>query len=468
MKRKKRKPTFFTSLLPLILMGELLGFGYGIYKLQPEILLICASIGAGFLAYDLGYSWKEMMEGIVENIAKAMPAMLILISVGLIIGSWLASGTIPMMIYYGMQLLSPKLFLVSACLICSIISVCTGTSWGTVGTLGVALIGVAHGLGIPLGAAAGAIVAGAYFGDKISPFSDTTNLAPVVARSNLFDHIKHMLWTTLPAWGIGLLIYWFVGNSYGDKGITSPQMELILKAIRENYVLNLWLLLPVAIVIFFAITKLPTIPGMVCSSFLASIMAMIFQRNTLSKVALAMTVGYQSNTGVESVDTLLSRGGLQSMMGVTLIAFCAFTFAGIIRKAGMLDVLLDKLLKVAKSTGILVASAVTSCITVALMTGSSYLSILIPGELFAPAFRERKLAAKNLSRITEDAGTVVVPLVPWSMAGVFMATTLGVPTFQYIKWAFFCYLSALVAVIFGFIGFTMAPRKREDETMPGS
>lgn len=468
MGKKKRKPTFFESLIPLISMGFFLGVGYGIYHLQPEILLICAALVAGFLAYRLGYSWKELEEGIVESIAKAMPAMLILISVGLIIGSWLASGTIPMLIYYGMQLISPKMFLVSACLICSIISLCTGTSWGTVGTLGVALIGVAHGLGIPLGPTAGAIVAGAYFGDKISPFSDTTNLAPIASRSNLFDHIKHMLWTTMPAWLIGLFLYWIIGRNYGSEGLTSPQMELILKAIRENYVLNLWLLLPVFIVIFFAVAKLPTIPGMISSSFLASILAMIFQRNTLGKVVIAMTVGYKSNTGVEAVDTLLSRGGMQSMMGVTLIAFCAFSFAGIIQKAGMLNVILDRLLKVAKRTATLVSSAVASCITVALMTGSSYLSILIPGELFAPAFKKRNLAAKNLSRITEDAGTVVVPLVPWSMAGVFMAGTLGVPTIQYLKWAFLCYLSALVAVLYGFIGFTMAPRKREDETIPGS
>jgi NhaC family Na+:H+ antiporter len=467
-KRKKRKPTFFEALIPLIFMGFFLGVGYGVYHLQPEILLICASLVAGFLAFRLGYTWKELEEGIVDNISKAMPAMLILISVGLIIGSWLASGTIPMLIYYGMKLISPKLFLLSACLICSIISVCTGTSWGTVGTLGVALIGVAQGLGIPLAPTAGAIVAGAYFGDKISPFSDTTNLAPVAARSNLFDHIKHMLWTTLPTWGTGLLIYWLMGLNYGEGKITSPQMELILNSIRQNFNLNLWLLLPVFIVIIFAIVKLPTIPGMISSAFLASILAMIFQRESLSKVVQAMTIGYESNTGVEAVDTLLSRGGMQSMMGVTLIAFCAFSFAGVIQKAGMLQVLLDRLLKVAKSTASLVSSTVASCITVAMMTGSSYLSVLIPGELFAPAFIKMNLAAKNLSRITEDAGTVIVPLVPWSMAGVFMAGTLGVPTLEYFKWAFFCYLSALIAVLYGFIGFTMAPRKREDETVPGS
>jgi len=366
------------------------------------------------------------------------------ISVGTLIGSWLASGTIPLLIYYGMKLISPKMYLVTACVICSLISLCTGTSWGTVGTVGVALIGIAKGLGIPAGPAAGAIVAGAYFGDKISPFSDTTNLAPAVARSNLFDHIKHMLWTTTPAWGLGLIVYYFAGRGYGSKEITSPQMSIILGTIRKNFDLNLILLLPVAIIIYFAITKKPTIPGILLSSFTASLLAIIYQKKSLTAVVEAMTVGYHSRTGVSVVDDLLSRGGLQSMMGVTLIAFCAFSFGGIIQKTGMLGVILEHLLKIASTVGRLVTATVFSSITIAIMTGSSYLSILIPGELFAPAYRERKLAAKNLSRILEDAGTVVVPLIPWSMAGVFMAGTLGVPTLKYLPWASDYLLSSFI------------------------
>lgn len=468
MAKRKRKPTLLESLIPLISMGFFLGVGYGVYHFRAEILLICAAIVAGVIGQRLGYSYKEMEEGIVEALAKAMPAMLILISVGTLIGSWLASGTIPLLIYYGMKLISPKMYLVTACVICSLISLCTGTSWGTVGTVGVALIGIAKGLGIPAGPAAGAIVAGAYFGDKISPFSDTTNLAPAVARSNLFDHIKHMLWTTTPAWGLGLIVYYFAGRGYGSKEITSPQMSIILGTIRKNFDLNLILLLPVAIIIYFAITKKPTIPGILLSSFTASLLAIIYQKKSLTAVVEAMTVGYHSRTGVSVVDDLLSRGGLQSMMGVTLIAFCAFSFGGIIQKTGMLGVILEHLLKIASTVGRLVTATVFSSITIAIMTGSSYLSILIPGELFAPAYRERKLAAKNLSRILEDAGTVVVPLIPWSMAGVFMAGTLGVPTLKYLPWAVMCYTSFLVAIFFGYTGITMSPRIREDETIPGS
>lgn len=466
--KAKRTPTFFESLLPLILIALFLGIGYGIFRLKAEILLIAAAFVSGLIALRLGYTWRDMEDGIVLSISKGMPAMLIVICVGLLIGSWIACGTIPMLVYFGLKIISPKLFLVTACIVCSIVSLFTGTSWGTVGTMGVAFMGIANGLGIPPGAAAGAIVAGSYFGDKLSPFSDTTNLAPIAAKSNLFDHIRHMLWTTTPAWLIGLIVYFFVGRSYGSGTLQSQQMDVILSTIQANYNFHWLLLLPPALILYFAVRKKPTIPGMIIVSLLATILGMIFQGASLNEMVTAMTLGYTSQTGVETVDNLFSRGGMAGMMHVTLIAFCAFSFAGIVQKAGMLDVLLDRLLKVAKSTGALVASAVGSSIAVAIMTGSSFLSILVPGELFAPAFKSRGLAAKNLSRTTEDSGTVIVPLVPWSMAGVFMAGTLGVPTLSYVPWAVMCYLGCVFALFFGFTGFAIAPKIREDETIAGS
>lgn len=468
LEKNKRKPSFFESLLPLICIALFLGIGYGVFKLKAEILLIAAAYVSGLIALRLGYSWREMEQGIVESISKGMPAMLIVICVGLLIGSWIACGTIPMLVFYGLKIISPKLFLVTACIVCSIVSLFTGTSWGTVGTMGVAFMGIAHGLGIPPGAAAGAIVAGSYFGDKLSPFSDTTNLAPIAAKSNLFDHIKHMLWTTTPAWLIGLVVYYFAGRTHASASLDRGQMDMILNAVRANFEFHWLLLLPPALVLYFAVRKKPTIPGMIISSFLATILGILFQKASLAKMVTAMTLGYQLNSGVEVVDKLFTRGGMAGMMHVTLIAFCAFAFAGIVQKAGMLDVLLAKLLKVARSTGALVASVVASCFSVALMTGSSFLSILIPGELFAPAFKSRGLAAKNLSRTTEDSGTVVVPLVPWSMAGVFMAGTLDVPTLSYLPWAVMCYLGMVFALIYGFTGFAIAPKIQDDETVVGS
>ncbi len=467
--KQKKKPTFFQSLLPLIAIALFLGIGYGVYHLNAEILLIAAAVVAGGIALRLGYSYKEMEKGMIDSMMKGMPAMLIVIVVGTIIGSWIAAGTIPMLIYYGLELISPQYFLITASLVCSVISLVTGTSYGTVGTLGVAFMGIAHGLGIPLGQAAGAIVAGAYFGDKLSPFSDTTNLAPIAAGSNLFDHIRHMLWTTAPAWLLGLAVYFFLGWKTVHTGnVSLVRTQEIMQGIKAHFVFSWWLLLPAAITLYSAIRKKPVIPNMLLSSFVAVVLALIFQKTDLSTAVASMVTGFSSHSGIPMVDKLLSRGGMVDMMHVTLIAFCAFAFGGIIQSAGMLDVLLERLLKVANTTGKLIASTVFATIATAVMTGSSFLSILIPGELFAPAYKKLKLAAKNLSRTTEDSGTVVVPLVPWSIAGVFMSATLGVDVVDYAPWAIMCYTGFIFALIYGFTGFAIAPKIREDETIQGS
>jgi len=466
---EKTKPTFIQSLIPLIAIALFLGVGYGVFHLNAEILLIAAAIVAGLIALKLGYNYKEIEAGIIESMMKGMPAMLIVIVVGALIGSWIAAGTIPMLIYYGLELISPKFFLLTACLVSSVVSLVTGTSYGTVGTIGVAFIGIASGLSIPLDQAAGAIVAGAYFGDKLSPFSDTTNLAPIAAGSNLFDHIKHMLWTTTPAWLLGMLVYFLIGvMTEQDHVTTMERAEEIQLILKNGFEFHWLLLLPAVITLSFAIRKKPVIPGMLLSSAVAALLAIFIQHYDMATAVTSMVKGFVASTGDPMVDKLLSRGGMVSMMHVTLIAFCAFAFGGIVQKAGMLDVLLTRLLRVANTVGRIVASTVASCMAVALMTGSSFLSILIPGELFAPAYRKFNLAAKNLSRTTEDSGTVIVPLVPWSIAGVFMAGTLGVDTLAYAPWAIMCYTGFIFALIYGFSGFAIAPRINEDETTPGS
>jgi NhaC family Na+:H+ antiporter len=466
---EKLTPTLIQSLTPLMALALFLGVGYGVFHLNAEILLIAAATVAGIIALRLGYSYKDIESGIIESMMKGMPAMLIVIVVGALIGSWIAAGTIPMLIYYGLKLISPQFFLLTACLVSSVVSLVTGTSYGTVGTIGVAFIGIAGGLGIPLDQAAGAIVAGAYFGDKLSPFSDTTNLAPIAARSNLFDHIRHTLWTTTPAWLLGMLIYFIIGMTSGnDLPATMERAETIKQILKDGFEFHWLLLIPPVITLTFALRKKPVIPGMLLSSVVAVLLAIFIQHLEMVTAVTSMVKGVVSSTGDPMVDKLLSRGGMVSMMHVTLIAFCAFAFGGIVQKAGMLDVLLTRLLKVANTVGRIVASTVASSITVALMTGSSFLSILIPGELFAPAYRKFNLAAKNLSRTTEDSGTVIVPLVPWSIAGVFMAGTLGVETLAYLPWAIMCYTGFIFALIYGFTGFAIAPRINEDETIPGS
>jgi NhaC family Na+:H+ antiporter len=468
-KNEKRKPTFIQSLVPLFAMAVFLGIGYGVLRLKAEVLLIASAVVTGLIAVRLGYTYKELERGIIASMMKGMPAMLIVIVVGALIGSWIAAGTIPMLVFYGIKIISPKFFLVTACVVCSVISLVTGTSYGTIGTVGVAFIGIAHGLGIPLGQAAGAVVAGAYFGDKISPFSDTTNLAPIAARSNLFDHIKHMLWTTTPAWLIGLAVYFILGLASGSgSDVSLTRADQIMDTIQKNFTFHWLLLLPAVITLYSAIRKKPVIPGMFISSAVAVVLAIFIQGLDLNTAVQSMVTGFQSNTGLELLDKLLTRGGMVNMMHVTLIAFCAFAFGGIVQTAGMLDVLLERLLKVAGTTGKLISATVASSIATALMTGSSFLSILIPGELFAPAYRKHGLAAKNLSRTIEDSGTVVVPLVPWSIAGVFIAGTLHVEVLAYLPWAVMCYSGFIFALIYGFTGFAIAKKTRDDETAPGS
>jgi len=463
-----KRASLGVALLPLVAMALLLGVGYGVYKIKPQVLLVAAAALAGGLGALLGFSWRDMEQGIVESIRKALPAILIMLTVGVLIGSWMASGTIPMIIYYGLKLISPKAFLVTACLVCSLTALATGTSWGTVGTVGVAFIGIAMGLGVPLGLAAGAVVAGAYFGDKMSPFSDIPNLAAVTAGVNLFDHIKHMMWSAVPGWLVSLAVYALVGLKYGAGSVDSEAVTLILGTLRKNFRFNALLLLPLVIVLVLAFTKKPTIPGMLLSSIVAAALAAIFQKASLVEIAQSVNAGYPAHTGVEIVDKLLARGGLMSMMETQLVAFAAFAFGGIMQRTGLLAVLLDKVMAAARKVGSLVAVTIGSCVVTALVTGSSYLSVILPGELLAPAYKARGLAAKNLSRIIDECGGIIVPLIPWSMAGVYITGTLGVPVFAYLPWAMANWLAIVILAVYGFARFTMAPRIREDETQAGS
>jgi NhaC family Na+:H+ antiporter len=452
---------------PVVAMALFLGVGYAYLGWRVEVMLLAGAGVAGAVGWRLGYRWKEMEAGIIEALGKGLPAIMILVTVGALIASWLAAGTIPLLVFYGLELISPRFFLVTSCLICSFISVFTGTSWGTAGTVGVALMGVAQGLGVNPAAAAGSVVAGAYFGDKLSPFSDTTNLAPVVARSNLFDHIRWLIWTTGPAWVLGLLVYLVVGLGAVGGGDTSG-VDFLQETLRGVYRFHLFLLLPPLLMLTLAVRKAPILPSMLVTSALAVALAVWIQGAELGSTLNALVVGYAASTGVASVDSLLSRGGMMAMMDLTLLVLCAFGFAGIMRTCGLLDRILASLLTVVRGTFGLVAATVGSGILTALATGSSYLSIIVPGDLFASAYRQAGLAAKNLSRTLEDSGTVVVPLVPWSAAGAFMSGTLGVATVSYLPWAVMNYTGFLVALLLAATGVGIAPRIRDDETEPGS
>ena len=471
--RAKRMPTILEALIPVVAMLLVLFIGKGVLGFSTEPLLIIVACVAAFVAWRVGCTWDDMLDEISQKIAKGMPAILILITVGAMVGTWMTSGTIPMMIYYGVQIVSPKWLLVTAFLITCLVSVATGTSWGSVATMGVALMGIASALGVNPAATAGAVIAGSYFGDKISPLSDTTNLAPLAAGSNLYEHIGHMFWTTVPATIVSLVVYAVVGlNANTAAGATSEAVTNMMAQLDQMYDWNILILLPVILVLAGSLLKLPTIPVMILSTVVAGVEGIFMQGISLGNV-LTSTVsgfnvtmitrpGFDAANAAFEVTKLLNRGGMNGIMSTTLLVFCAFCFAGIMSRAGCLEVVLKAILSVAKTTGSLILATVISCITMALTTGNSYLSILIPGEMFRDAYKERGLHPKNLSRTLEDAGTVFVPLVPWSAAGAYMTATLGVETLDYLPWAILCYTGFIFAIIYGYTGIGIAKLPKEE------
>lgn len=473
-KRTLRKPTFLEAFTPIVAMLVILTYGKGVMGYATEPLLLLVAGIAAFLAFRVGVTWDEVMEEVCLKIAKGMPAILILVSVGALVGTWMAAGTIPLMIYYGVQLVDPQWMLVTSFLITAVVSVVTGTSWGSVATMGVALMGIASTLGVSLPATAGAVIAGSYFGDKISPLSDTTNLAPIAAGSTLYEHIFHMFYTTIPATIISLIVYGFIGmNADTSVSVSSESVTKMLNQLDSMYSWNIMLVIPVVLVLAGSVLKWPTIPVMMGSTVVAGIEAIVLQGISLKNV-LASTVsgfnvkmiaapGFDAATCTIEVTKLLNRGGMNSIMSTTLLVFCAFVFAAIMSRAGFLDVVLQKILSVAKSTGALVSATVASCLVMALTTGNSYLSILVPGEMFRDAYKARGLAAKNLSRTLEDAGTVFVPLVPWSAAGAYMTSCLGVETLDYLPYAILCYAGFMIAIFYGFTGIGIAKLEDEDK-----
>ncbi|MFK4784379.1 Na+/H+ antiporter NhaC [Fusobacterium sp. MFO224] len=468
----KKKPSFLQAVIPIISMILLLGVGYGIYGLRAEVLMLISAGIAGIIAMSLGYTWEDIMNSIVGKLSKTMPAILILIIVGVLIGSWMLGGTIPMMVYYGLKIINPKFIVITSFVVTAFVSLCTGTSWGSAGTIGVALMGVAAGMGMPLPIVAGAIVSGAYFGDKMSPLSDTTNLAPIAAGTTLYEHIGHMIFTTGPAFVVAAIVYITAGLKIPVSEMATPEkVGVILSTLDKMFTWNPLILLPPVLVLYGSFRKKPTIPVMLLSSSIALFNGIFFQNftlqqafeSTISGFNISMISGIDSTSVIADIPRLLNRGGMNSMLGTVLIAFCAYGFAGTISVNGSLDIVLERVLKSVKSTGSLIVATLVSCFTAVCVTSNGQLSILIPGEMFKNSYLARKLDPKNLSRSLEDGATVIEPLVPWTAAGVYMATTLGVPTLEYLPWAILCYSGCIFATIWGYTGKFIAKIDESDE-----
>ncbi|MDR2480372.1 MAG: Na+/H+ antiporter NhaC [Treponema sp.] len=465
-----RKPNLIEAFIPVAAMLLLLGVGYGYMKLPIQALLIAAAFITFLLGKRLGLSWDQMMKGISDKISSSMISVLVMVCVGALIASWMVSGTIPMMIYYGIKLINPRFLLVTAFLVTAVVSSFTGTSFGSAGTIGLAIMGVAQALGVPLPAAAGAVISGSVFGDKLSPFSDTTILAPIAAGCDLYDHIKHMLWTTGASTIVCLVVYTVAGFVMPvNAEATAETAAKMLSALDGLYQFNILLLLPALLVLVGAFLKKPIIPMLLGASVAALILGMIFQGFSLKGCLDAMVSGFRVTMipalakdaqVLPQIATLLNRGGMMGMMGIVLLVICSCAYAGIVSVTGCTETILEALRKGIHSVGTLITSTALSGILMSVISGSSYLAILIPGEMFRDMFAKQGLHPKNLSRTLEDAGTCVVPLVPWATAGIYMANTLGVPTTSYFPWAILCYTASIFAVIFGFTGIGIARLKK--------
>ncbi|MDO5712883.1 MAG: Na+/H+ antiporter NhaC [Tissierellia bacterium] len=461
--KKDRRISLGLSLIPILFLMITLILNIKFGNEESIIPLIGTCIVAAIIAVSKGYTWEELEEGIISSITITLQSFLILMIIGIIIGTWISGGIVPTIIYYGLHILSPKFFLVASAVLCSIVSLSTGSSWTTVGTIGVALLGIGHGLGVPAHITAGSIISGAYFGDKMSPLSETTNMAAAVTGVDLYEHIKHMFFTTFPALLISLVIFFFVGRGYGGNAMDQSQVLMIEEVIKENFVITPWLFLAPLIVILLVVKKVPAIPALMCGAFMGFVCSYFIQKADPISILNSAQYGFEADTGNELVDQLLSKGGLDGMMYTISLIILAMSIGGILETSGMLQTIVDSLLKLVKGTGSLIASAVASSILVNIVTGDQSLAIILPGRMFAKTFEEYNLKAKNLSRVCEDGGTVTSPLVPWNVCGAFMASTLGVPTIMYLPFCFFNLISPLISIIWGFTGITIEKINNKDE-----
>ncbi|WP_311946019.1 Na+/H+ antiporter NhaC [Halomonas piscis] len=470
-------PSLGMALLPIVMTISLLAiqlFYYGDFT--PHIPLALGAAIAAIFGWSRGYRWKEMEAGGFKLLHVAMPAMATLIVVGMLIGVLISSGTVPTLIYYGLELLSPRWFLAATMLMCAVVSLVVGSSWTTVGTLGLALMGIGIALGVPVYWTAGSIVSGAFFGDKMSPLSDTTNLSPAVTETNIFDHIKNMLPTTVPAMLIALVIYAWVGGSDPGDASSLTRITDIREGLSDAFQLGFWQLIPLLVILTLAFLKTAPIPALFTATVVGGVIAMLTQGVSFDAVLTYAHSGYTVETGVEALDTLLNRGGVTSMTWtVTLIIF-ALIFGGILEKTLCLEKVVQTITEKARSFRALQTSAVLTPMFVNAISGDVYLSIALPGRMYVSAYERLGYSRLNLSRAIEEGGTLVSPLIPWNVGGAFTITALGLTVgdgnfsdLLYIPLAFACWLSPLLSIIyaqFGLFSHKADPKKRPNSDQP--
>ncbi|WP_072576612.1 Na+/H+ antiporter NhaC [Suttonella ornithocola] len=470
---KEQLPPLWLAMTPIVLTLAVLAIQLFYFdNFAPHVPLACGIAFTGLMGLYIGIPWHKTRKGAFHVIHVSMPSLSVLIVVGMIIGVWIASGTVPALIYYGLNLIHPKFFLAAAMLVCAIISVSLGTSWGTVGTVGLALMGIGHGFGIPMYWTAGAVVSGAFFGDKISPLSDTTNLAPAVTRTTVFAHIKNMLPTTIPSMLIALAIYLIMGARLVHEGDVSLQsIEAISNALNEHFNISVITLLPPIVVLVLALLKQPPLPALFLGVVVGAIVGLFTQDGeTIKAMFVYAQDGYSIQTGVADIDTLLNKGGIQSMMWTISLMLLALGFGGALERTGCLEAMINVIISKIKSFGAVQASAISTAFLTNVIAGDPYISIALPGRMYAPLYRGIGYSTLNLSRGLEEGGTLLSPLIPWNAGGAFCITALGLGIIDgtnmenllYIPLAFACWLAPVLGIIYGFSGW-FSPKATDAE-----
>lgn len=480
----QRRPNLLEAFVPILVLIALLAlnvvfFGEDSSYGPNQIALLLGGAAAVLVSLRLGIGWQPVMDAIRTSISSALEALIILLLIGALAGTWLISGVVPAMIVYGLDIMSPTIFLLATCVICAIVSVATGSSWSTVATVGVALLGIGKALGIAEGWIAGAIISGAYFGDKMSPLSDTTNLAPAVAGTDLFTHIRYMAYTTVPSISIALVVFLIAGFTFSG-GADPAQIDQMQSIVRDTFYISPVLFLVPAVVIFLIVKKMPAIPALLIGSLLGALCAIAFQPEMIRRIggsevsyataaysasieSMALNIGgyfQEENNAInalfgvaeENQSSLLKAGGMEGMLNTVWLILCAMIFGGAMQAAGLLRRITEGILSLVRSTGSLIASTSLTTVFFNITASDQYLAIVVPGKMYKEAYADHGLKPENLSRTLEDSGTVTSVLIPWNTCGVAQSGVLGVAVGTYLPYCIFNLVSPLMTMLFGFMG----------------
>ena len=465
-----KKIPYLLSLIPILFLIGLLSINVYLYgdnslRGSNQLALLFSGGLAAIVSVLYGNKWKDILEGISKSIKSVTPSIIILLLIGSLAGTWLISGIVPAMIYYGLQILNPEIFLFATAIITAIVSIATGSSWSTITTIGIALLGIGQALGLTVGLIGGAIISGAYFGDKMSPLSDTTNLAPAMAGTDLFTHIRYMMYTTIPSFSISLILFLIIGFSSNISG--AQNIDELLQTLNTTFNITPWLFIVPVLVIILIVKKTPAIPALLAGSVLGGVFAILFQPNIITEISGEASVTISSSykavinamssdisitTENNQIDDLLNSGGMYGMLNTIWLIICAMIFGGILEVTGLLKRIAEPIINYAKSTGSLVATTTGTCIFFNITASDQYISIVVPGRMFADSYKEKGLSPENLSRTLEDSGTVTSVLVPWNTCGAAQSAVLGVATLSYLPYCFFNLISPIMTIIYAYLG----------------